>query len=37
LVARPFETLAPGPHRLDLEVSDWAGNVRRVSRSFHVK
>ena len=37
LVAQPFEPLAPGKHRFELEVSDWAGNTRRVSRSFRVK
>lgn len=37
LVARPNNPLTPGEHRLDLEVYDWAGNVNRVSRSFHVK
>ena len=37
LVAQPFEPLSPGKHRLELEVSDWAGNTRRVSRSFRVK
>lgn len=36
LVARSH-ALKPGSHRLELEVYDWAGNVSRVSRSFHVK
>lgn len=37
LVARPFAPWAPGEHLLELEVYDWAGNVTRVKRTFHVK
>jgi hypothetical protein len=37
LVARPFEPFSPGSHRLEVEVHDWAGNVARVQRTFHVK
>jgi hypothetical protein len=35
--ARPWEPLAPGSHRLELEVHDRAGNVTHQSRSFRVK
>ena len=37
LVARPMRPWAAGKHLLELEVYDWAGNVTRVSRTFHVK